>query len=98
MILEIDGVECIAVSSMVLGGVGKVIHSRVFVFIFYFDCCEVLLGVGYILCIWLVCVLESLGRVHFLGVDFTGCLEMDCAGGVLVVFYFCLREDCYRLL
>ena len=79
-------------------GLGKLMHVRVFVFLFCFDQWEVLLGVGWIFCIWLVCVLESLGIVHFLGVDFPGCLEMDCAGGVLVVFYFCLREDCYRLL
>ena len=44
-----------------------------------------------------MCVLENLARIFLLGVGFPCCLELDCAGDVLVVFYFYLGVGNYLL-
>ena len=55
-------------------------------------------GEGELLCVFLVCLLESFGRVHFIDVDSYCCLGPDCSGGVLVILCFYLRYGGYPLL
>ena len=76
----------------------KLLQGRVFVCLLLYCSLADLLGSERAPLCLVDVFFDSFGIVNFLGVDFFSCMELDCSGGVLVIFCFYLRDYGYRLL